>query len=132
MSSESGSNETRAVLKVRYTGDIKVAFTNIDDGVSLLQELELGIRFLTRWTVTETATEVQKIAESETTGYALEEKHTVQNAPLTWRMYKLSGSYNSLTSLLMTLFKNVAANEGTVNMAGGGLSYFDNGKFKHD
>lgn len=60
MSSEARSNETTAIVKTLPTGNVKITYTNIDDGVSLLQELQHGISFLTRWTVTKTARRVKK------------------------------------------------------------------------
>lgn len=133
-SNESMSNETVADLRcANQIGEVKTTLTNIENGVSLLQELKLGSSLLTGWTVTERATtEGQGSAESEVMGYALQEEHTVQNSPFIWLMYKLSGHHNPWINLVMALLENVAANEEVVSMASGGLSYYDHGKFKHD
>lgn len=61
----------------------------------------------------------------------MEEEHTIRNVPLTKCVSNLFGAYNPLTDSLMALLKGVAAKK-FVNMAGGGLAYYDNGKFKHD
>lgn len=64
--------------------------------------------------------------------YALQEEHTVQNSPFIWFMYRFFGHHNPRKNVVMVLLKNVAANKEIVSVASGGLSYFDNGKFKHD
>ena len=127
-------NETVVDLRCpNQIGEVKITLTNIENGVTLLQELKLGSSLFTSWKVTERATtEGQGSAESEVMGYALQEEHTVQNSPFIWFMYKLSGHHNPWTNLVVALLENVAANEEAVSMASGGLSYYGHGKFKHD